>query len=163
MKIAHVFSQFLPFQSWRAVKGINKMATFKEDTSNTNAMNNIGDKTTYMKRERAFSLGKFKVVYSREGEDAADTIIVRNLYGDAKENQSIFGMKGVDNISKLFLSLITICHDNKKWIKKSAQFLDHANLDEVTDVYLENTHNLDQLKNFTIDSSEYIQFGIRKD
>ena len=157
-----MFSQFLPFKSWRAVKGIIKMANSKEDLSNTNAMNNIADKTFYMKKENAYSLGKFKVVYSREG-DEADTIIIRNLYAEAKENQSLFGLKGVHNISKLFLSLIAICHDNKKWIKKGAQFLEQGDLEEVSDVYLENTNNLDQLKNFTTNASEYLQFALGED
>jgi len=161
MKKFQFFSKCLPFQSWRAVRGMSKMATFKEDFSNTNAMNNIGDKAFYMKKENALSLGKFKVVYARDGADAAETIIIRNLYGEAKENQSIFGMAGIDNISKLFLSLIAICHDNKKWIRKGAQFLDQAELDEVTDVYIENKHNLDQLKNFTTNASEYIQFEVK--
>ena len=162
MKKASIFTQFLPFQSWRAISGMIKMANFKEDFSNTNAMNNIGDKESYMKKENAFSLGKFKVVYSRDGEDAAETILVRNLYGEAKENQSIFGMKGGDNIGKLFLSMIAICHDNKKWMKKNANYLTQADLDELTDVYEENSTKLDQLqlKNFITNSLEYYQFGV---
>ena len=162
MEKTKVLSQFLPIQSWRTVKGMIKMASFKEDTSNTNAMNNIGDKTSFMHKKNAFSLGKFKVVYSRD-EDEADTIIIRNLYAEAKENQSLFGMKGVDNVKRLFLSLVSICHDNKKWIKKGAQFLDNADLVQVTDVYLENNLYLKKLKNFIIDASYYVQFALGDD
>ena len=61
----------------------------------------------YMKKPSALSLGKAKIIYAREG-DEEDTIIIRNFYENGKPESKVFGLKRVNEIKKLFFTILCI-------------------------------------------------------
>ena len=114
-------------------------------------MNNQSEeKDMYMRKPLACRLGKIKFVYAREGEEE-DTIIVRNLFENGKPASKVFGLKNVNDIKKLFLTILCIYKIFMN-VKPKLKFVTKEQIQELLKAIEESESSLRELSTFLIDA-----------
>ena len=79
-------------------------------------------KQLFLNKQNGKSLSTSKVVYARD-EDPLDTVIIRNLYPQAKDYQKVLGLKDVVVIRNAFLSILQLIFSDLKILKKKIKYV----------------------------------------
>ena len=88
-------------------------------------------KDFYIKNKwHSFSIARNKVVYARD-EDPDDTVIIRCLYPQLKENNKIFGLKAYPHIQTLFLTVMKMFEINMSEISKKTRYVKREEFEEL--------------------------------
>ena len=98
----------------------------------------LNKKIQYMSEKKfAKSLSRLKMVYARD-EDPDNTLIIRDFYNEADRVKCV-GVKGIDDINKLILSILKLMDTEREMIENVTRFVD---ADTLTTLY----ERFDELK-----------------